>query len=64
VANVVPSTNYSIVAKTGSNLNTILSQTTKDIQGDIIRNGVAYNEANISYYAIMVVRSSEASSFN
>jgi hypothetical protein len=42
VANVVPSTNYSVVAKTGSNLNTILSQTTKDIQGDIIRNGVAY----------------------
>lgn len=41
-ANAVHSNNYTIQAKTGGNITTILSSTARDVQGDQIRGGVAY----------------------
>jgi len=41
-ANSVPQTNYTIVAKSGSNINTVLSSTARDTSGQPIQNGVAY----------------------
>ncbi|MGE5422108.1 MAG: beta strand repeat-containing protein [Ignavibacteriales bacterium] len=41
-ANSVSSGNYTVVAKTGSNISTALSSTAKDVDGSAITNGVAY----------------------
>ncbi|WP_025027174.1 copper amine oxidase N-terminal domain-containing protein [Caldalkalibacillus mannanilyticus] len=41
-ANSVSSSNYTSVSKTGSNITRTLSSSTRDIQGEVIRPGVAY----------------------
>lgn len=41
-AQAVPSANYTVITKTGANIDTKLSPITRDMNGNLIKNGVAY----------------------